>query len=133
MNKNYSDLPVISGVNHVELTPISILARTSDAYPDHLAVIYGERQYNWRQLAARAKRLATGLQAIGVVKGSTVSMIAGNTPELMEAHYGVPMSGGVLNAINTRLDVDTIAYILEHSDCQGRYSRHANVCATRQW
>jgi fatty-acyl-CoA synthase len=118
MNENYSALEPVAGVNYVELTPISILARASDAYPDHPAIIYGKRQYSWRQLAARAKQLATGLRSMGIKTGSTVSMIAGNTPELLEAHYGVPMSGGVLNAINTRLDVDTIAYILEHSDCQ---------------
>ena len=118
MQQNYESLFPFDGVNHVVLTPISILARASDAYPDHPAVIYGDRRYSWAQLATRAKRLASGLQKLGVTKGTTVSMIAGNTPELMEAHYGVPMSGGVLNAINTRLDTDTIAYILKHSDCQ---------------
>ncbi len=118
MKQHYEALPVIDGVNHVELTPISILARASDAYPDHPAIVYGKRQYSWAQLAIRAKQLATGLQSLGVSRGSTISMLAANTPELMEAHYGVPMSGGVLNANNTRLDANTVAYILEHSDCQ---------------
>ena len=118
MKQHYDNLDKVDGLNFVELTPISILARTSDAYPNHPAIIYGSRQYNWAEVANRAKRLATGLQKLGITQGSTVSMIAGNTPELMEAHYGVPMSGGVLNAINTRLDADTIAYILDHSDCQ---------------
>ncbi|MBX2867033.1 MAG: AMP-binding protein [Acidiferrobacterales bacterium] len=118
MKKHYESLAPQSGLNHVELTPISILARTSEAYPEHLAVVYGERKYTWSQFANRAKRLATGLKQLGVERGTTVSFMAANTPELMEAHYGVPMSGGVLNAINTRLDADTVAYILQHSDCK---------------
>ena len=118
MKNHYDALQAVNGLNYVELTPISILSRASDAYPDHPAVVYGHRQYSWSQLADRAKRLATGLNGLGIQRGSTVSFMAGNTPELLEAHYGVPMSGGVLNAINVRLDADTIAYILEHSDCQ---------------
>ncbi len=118
MNDHYDSLTPYAGLNHVELTPISILARASQAYPNHPAVIYGKRQYSWSEFANRAKRLASGLQKLGVTRGTTVSFIAANTPELMEAHYGVPMSGGVLNAINTRLDSDTITYILEHSDCK---------------
>lgn len=118
MKKHYDALPKVSGVNHVALTPISILARACDAYPGHTAVIYGNRRYSWRQFADRALRLAAGLKALGVTRGDTVSMVAANTPELLEAHYGVPMSGGVLNAINVRLDADTIAYILDHSDCK---------------
>lgn len=118
MNDHYDSLTPYAGLNHVELTPISILARASQAYPDHPAIIYGERQYTWSEFSKRAKRLASGLRKLGVTRGTTVSFIAANTPELMEAHYGVPMSGGVLNAINTRLDADTIAYILEHSDCK---------------
>lgn len=118
MRQNYDALDAVGGLNYVELTPISILARASDAYPKHPAIIYGHRKYTWSELAVRAKRLATGLQTLGVERGSTVSFMAGNTPELLEAHYGVPMSGGVLNAINVRLDPETVAYILEHSDCK---------------
>jgi len=108
MNDHYDSLTPYAGLN----------ARASQAYPDHPAIIYGERQYTWSEFSKRAKRLASGLRKLGVTRGTTVSFIAANTPELMEAHYGVPMSGGVLNAINTRLDADTIAYILEHSDCK---------------
>lgn len=118
MQAHYDALPEITGLNHVALSPISILARASEAYPAHPAIIYGNRRYDWRELADRSKRLATGLASLGISRGDTVSMIAGNTPELMEGHYGVPMSGGVLNAINTRLDADTIGYILDHSDCK---------------
>ena len=70
----------------------------------------------WAQTYERCRRLASALTARGVGKGDTVSIIAANTPELFEAHFGVPMAGAVLNTINTRLDPDTIAYILEHGD-----------------
>ena len=118
MQENYDKLPPINGINFVELSPISFLRRAADTYPEHPAVIYQQRQYNWKQVAQRCRQLASALNRLGVKTGTTVSMMAANTPELVEAHYGVPMSGGVLNAINTRLDADTVAYILEHSDCR---------------
>ena len=118
MQQHYDSLAPVDGLNQVVLSPISIIARAAEAYPDHDAVLYGRRRYTWRELGLRAKRLASGLNSLGVCRGSTVSIMAGNTPELMEAHYGVPMSGGVLNAINVRLDADTIAYILQHSDAE---------------
>ncbi len=132
MQQHYDTLPPIAGLNHVVLSPISILARASDAYPDHDAIIYGHRRYTWKEVAARAKRLASGLNALGISRGDTVAMIAGNTPELLEAHYGVPMSGGVLNAINVRLDADTIAYILEHGDCRVLITDTAYSAVVRQ-
>ncbi len=132
MQEHYNALPAVPGLNHVALSPISILSRASDAYPSHPAILYGERRYSWRELADRSKRLATGLQALGVGRGDTVSMIAGNTPELMEGHYGVPMSGGVLNAINVRLDADTISYILTHSDCKVLITDTAYSAVVRQ-
>ena len=118
MQKNYDKLRPIKRLNFVELSPISFLNRAADTYPERAAVIYGDRQYTWKQVARRCKQLASALQQLGVNTGATVSMMAANTPELVEAHYGVPMAGGVLNAINTRLDADTVAYILEHSDCR---------------
>ncbi len=118
MQTHYDALPSIAGLNHVPLSPISILARASDAYPNHDAIVYGDRRYTWKQVARRCHGLASGLRALGISRGDTVSIFAANTPELMEAHYGVPMSGGVLNAINVRLDPATIAYILEHGDSQ---------------
>ena len=118
MQKNYDNLRPIQRLNFVELSPISFLNRAADTYPERAAVIYGDRQYTWKQVARRCKQLASALQQLGVNTGATVSMMAANTPELVEAHYGVPMAGGVLNAINTRLDADTVAYILEHSDCR---------------
>ena len=118
MQEHYDQLPPVNGLNFVELSPISFLRRAADTYPDRPAVIYQERQYTWKQLAQRCKQLAAGLNQLGVTTGTTVSMMAANTPELVEAHYGVSMAGGVLNAINTRLDADTVAYILTHSDCR---------------
>ena len=118
MQEHYDKLPPVNGLNFVELSPISFLRRAADTYPDRPAVIYQERQYTWKQLAQRCKQLAAGLNQLGVTTGTTVSMMAANTPELVEAHYGVAMAGGVLNAINTRLDADTVAYILTHSDCR---------------
>lgn len=118
MQENYNQLPPVNGLNFVELSPISFLCRAADTYPEHPAVIYQQRQYTWKQTAQRCTQLASALQQLGVTTGTTVAMMAANTPELIEAHYGVPMSGGVLNAINTRLDAETIAYILQHGDCR---------------
>ncbi len=118
MQKNHVTLDRVRNLNFVELTPISFLRRAAEVYADCDAVIYGERRYTWAQTAVRCRQLRRALQQLGVRQGDTVSMIAANTPELIEAHYGVPMTGGVLNAINTRLDADTIAYILQHGDCK---------------
>ncbi len=118
MKDNYDKLHKVSGLNYVELTPISFLQRATDTYPNHPGIVYGKRKYNWQEVANRCRRLSSGLQKLGVEKGTTVSMIAANTPELAEGHFGIAMSGGVLNAINTRLDPATVAYILEHSDCK---------------
>ena len=118
MKCNYDQLSAVNGLNYVELSPVSFLHRARDTYSDHPAVVYLERRYTWKELDQRCNRLASALQKLGVTQGTTVSMIAGNTPELIEGHYGIPLSGGVINAINTRLEADTIAYILEHSDAK---------------
>jgi fatty-acyl-CoA synthase len=107
-----------NAANFVPLSPLSFIARTKDVYPDHPAIIYGSRRYSWQQVYARAVRLGSALVNRGIGAGDTVSIIAANTPELFEAHFGVPMSGAVLNTINMRLDPDTIAYILEHGDAK---------------
>ena len=118
MQQNYDALDQVSGLNHVNLTPISFLQRAADVYGDIPSIIYGSRQYTWKQTGERCRRMANALQKLGVTKGTTVAMMAANTPELAEAHFCVPMSGGVLNAINTRLDPDTVTYILEHGDAK---------------
>jgi len=104
--------------NYVPLSPLSFITRTKDVYPERLALIYGKRRYSWAQVYERAVRLGSALANRGIGLGDTVSIIAANTPELFEAHFGVPMIGAVLNTINMRLDPDTIAYILEHSDAK---------------
>jgi len=107
-----------NAANFVPLTPLSFLKRTALMFPDHPATIYGSRQYSWGQVYARCRRLASALNARGIGKGDTVSIISANLPEMVEAHFGIPMSGAVLNTINTRLDADTIAYILEHGEAR---------------
>jgi len=104
--------------NFVPLTPISFLDRIKDIYPDYEAIVYKERKYSWRQVYDRCTRFASALTKVGIGKGDVVSIMAANTPELFEAHYSVPMTGGVVNTINTRLDTRTVAYILDHSDCK---------------
>ena len=104
--------------NFVPLTPLSFLDRIKDVYPQYEALIYGSRHYTWKQVYERCTRFASALTKIGVGEGDVVSVMAANTPELFEVHYSVPMTGGVVNTINTRLDVRTVAYILNHSDCK---------------
>jgi fatty-acyl-CoA synthase len=102
--------------NYQPLTPLSLLEWAESTYPDKTAVIHGTRSYTYREFGARCRRLASALAKRGVGQGDTVSVMAPNTPVLLEAHYGVPMLGAVLNAINTRLDADTVAFILEHAE-----------------
>ena len=104
--------------NFVPLTPISFLDRIKDVYPDYEAIVYKERKYSWREVYDRCTRFASALTKVGIGKGDVVSIMAANTPELFEAHYSVPMTGGVVNTINTRLDTRTVAYILDDCDCK---------------
>ncbi|HEX7006084.1 MAG TPA: acyl-CoA synthetase [Alphaproteobacteria bacterium] len=103
-----------SAANFAPLTPLSFLDRAAAVYPDKTAVIHGDRRYSYREFAARCRRLASALRTRGVGLGDTVAVMAPNVPALLEAHYGVPMAGAVLNALNIRLDAPTIAFILEH-------------------
>ncbi len=104
--------------NFMPLSPIGFLARSAAVYPDRLAVAYGERRYSWRQALERCRRLAGALAARGVGRGDTVALLAPNIPEAFEAHFGVPMAGAVLNALNIRLDPETIAFILRHGEAK---------------
>ena len=104
--------------NHVALTPLSYLDWAETVYPDKPAVIHGARSFTYREFGQRCRRLASALGRRGVGLGDTVSVMAPNIPALLEAHYGVPMAGAVLNALNIRLDADTIAFILEHGDAK---------------
>src|SRR5213083_2531501 len=100
--------------NYTPLTPLSLIARAAYVYPNQLAVIHADRRYTWAETYARSRRLASALKLAGIGVGDTVALMAANTPEMVEAHFGVPMAGGVLNTLNTRLDADAIAFMLEH-------------------
>jgi fatty-acyl-CoA synthase len=97
------------------LTPLVFLEWAADVYPERLAVVHGARRFTWGETAGRARRLASALVGAGVRPGETVAVLAANTPEMIEAHFGVPMTGAVLNTLNTRLDAATIAFILDHA------------------
>jgi len=118
MSANKFDAFAISDANYDPLTPLSFLRRTALMFPDRRAVVYGERQYSWQAFYDRCKKLASALSRAGIQKGDTVAILAANTPEMIEAHFGVPMSGAVLNTVNTRLDDETIAYILGHGEAK---------------
>jgi fatty-acyl-CoA synthase len=107
-----------AGANFASLTPLGFLPRTASIHPDRVAVIHGERRITYRDFDARARRLASALARLGVAPGDTVSAILPNVPAMLEAHFGVPMLGAVLNTINTRLDARTIAYIMEHGEAK---------------
>lgn len=104
--------------NHTALSPLSYLERAAAVYPDYPSVVYGARRYTWGETYARCRQLASALAGHGVGRGDTVSIIAANIPELYEAHFGIPMLGAVLNAINTRLDAPIIAFILQHAEAK---------------
>ena len=105
-------------VNYASLTPISFLFRAARTYPDSIAVVDGEVTKTWYEVAQRARQLATALSRLGIQKNQTVAIIAPNSLGIFEAHFGVPMSGAVLNTINHRLSVKDIVYILEHGQAQ---------------
>ena len=102
--------------NYQTLTPLTFLKRSAATYPDKIAIIHGDRRITYRDFYARARRLASALAARGVSAGDTVSVMAANIPAMLEAHYGVPMLGAVLNALNIRLDAANIAFILDHGE-----------------
>jgi fatty-acyl-CoA synthase len=102
--------------NFQPLTPLSFLERAAAVFPDHTAVIHGARKWSYGEFYARAGRLASALAKTGVKRGDTVSMMLANTPAMLEAHYGVPMTGAVLNTLNTRLDAPIIAFTLDHAE-----------------
>ena len=107
-----------NAANHQPLTPLLFMERAAQVFPDHLAVVHGATRRNYRALRDRCVRLAHALAKRGIGKGDTVAAVLPNIPEMLECHYGVPMTGAVLNTINTRLDAATIAYILDHGEAK---------------
>jgi fatty-acyl-CoA synthase len=109
------DLPR-TAANFQPLTPLTFLARAAEVYPDATAIIHGGLKRSYRDFYARAKQLASALSRRGVKRGDTVSVMLANTPAMVEAHYGVPMTGGVLNTLNTRLDAAILGFTLDHAE-----------------
>ncbi len=104
--------------NYAALSPMTFLPRAAEIHPDRVAVIHGKQRTTYAQFYARARRLASALAKRGVQKGDVVSVMLPNVPAMLDVHYGVPVLGAVLNTINTRLDADTVAYILEHGEAK---------------
>jgi fatty-acyl-CoA synthase len=102
--------------NFQPLTPLTLLERAASVFPDHPAIIHGKLRRSYAEFYVRSRRLASALARRGIERGDTVSAVLANSPAMLECHYGVPMTGGVLNTINTRLDAATIAFILEHAE-----------------
>lgn len=104
-----------TAANFEALTPISFLGRAERVYPDYPALIHGSLSQSWGETARRCRQLASALRLRGIGEGDTVSIVAPNIPAMFEAHFGVPMSGAVLNTINTRLDAESMAFIFQHA------------------
>ena len=104
--------------NFAALSPLSFVERTAEVYPDRLAIVHGKLRRTWGEVFTRCRQLASALQRHGIGKGDTVAVMLPNTPPMVEAHFGIPASGAVLNALNTRLDAETIAFMLDHGEAK---------------
>ena len=111
------DLPPNSA-NHAPLSPLSFLQRAAEVHPKRLAIVHGALRQTWAETYTRCRRLASALQGHGIGKNDTVAVMLPNTPPMVEAHFGVPMAGAVLNALNTRLDPETVAFMLDHGEAK---------------
>ena len=111
------DLPK-TPANFAALSPLSFIERTAGVFPDRVAILHGDLRQSWAETYARCRRLASALARHGAGPGQTVAIMAPNTPAMVEAHFGVPMAGAVLNALNVRLDAETIAFILGHGEAK---------------
>jgi len=111
------DLPK-NPANYRPLTPLTFLERAADVYPDYIAIIHGALRRAYRDFHARSKKLASALAKRGIGRGDTVAVLLANTPAMLECHYGVPMTGAVLNTLNTRLDAAIISFSLDHGEAK---------------
>ena len=111
------DLPR-NEANFAPISPLSFIERTAEVYPDRLAIVHGALRQTWAQTYARTRQLASALRKAGIGKNDTVAVMLPNTPPMVEAHFGVPMAGAVLNALNTRLDPEAIAFMLDHGEAK---------------
>ena len=103
-----------NAANYTQLSPLTFIERAASVYPERIAQIHGERRYSWAETYSRCRRLASALQQRGIGKNDTVALMLPNVPEMFEAHFAIPMSGGVIHALNIRLDADAIAFQLKH-------------------
>ena len=119
MPSNIYDLDLDKNpANHQPLTPLSFLRRTAEVYPNRPAIVHGDMSFSYAEFYARCRRLASALAARGMGRGDTVAILSPNIPPMLEAHYGVPMAGAVLNTLNYRLDAAAIAFILDHGEAK---------------
>lgn len=107
-----------NAANFAALTPLSFIERTASVYPERLAIVHGDLRQTWGQTYARCRQLASSLRKAGIGKNDTVAVILPNTPPMVEAHFGVPMTGAVLNTLNTRLDAEALAFMLDHGEAK---------------
>ncbi|MDI1302207.1 MAG: acyl-CoA synthetase [bacterium] len=117
MNAHYESLPR-NAANHTALTPLDFIARAAEVYGERPAIVHGSVRRNWRETYARCRQLASVLVGLGIKPGDTVAALLPNTPAMVEAHFGVPMSGAVLNTLNTRLDTATLLFMLRHGEAR---------------
>ena len=111
------DLPQ-TPANHAPMSPLSFIERTAEVYPTRLAIVHGDLRQDWATTYRRSRQLASALAQAGIGKNDTVAVMLPNTPPMVEAHFGIPMAGAVLNALNTRLDPETIAFMLDHGEAK---------------
>jgi len=111
------DLPP-TPANHAPMSPLAFIERTAEVYPQRLAIVHGDVRQDWATTYRRCRQLASALVRAGIGKNDTVAVMLPNTPPMVEAHFGVPMAGAVLNALNTRLDPETIAFMLDHGEAK---------------
>jgi fatty-acyl-CoA synthase len=104
--------------NYAALSPLAFIQRSAEVYPDKLAVVHGNLRRTWLEVFTRCCQLASALEKHGIGKGDTVAVMLPNTPPMLEAHFGIPVTGAVLNALNTRLDAETIAFMLDHGEAK---------------
>ena len=112
-----TDLPK-TAANFAAQSPLAFIERAAEVYPDKLAVVHGSLRRSWAETFTRCRQLASALEKHGITKGDTVAVMLPNTPPMVEAHFGIPVTGAVLNALNTRLDAETIAFMLDHGEAK---------------
>ena len=115
-SKDYNQDLKKNKANYTPLSPLTFIKRAAYVYPNKTALVYGDRRFSWKQTYNRTRQLASVLKQHGIGEGDTVSVMGYNTPETYEAHFGVPMTGAVLHAINTRLDAKNIAFMMDHAE-----------------